>query len=320
MKYCIQHKVGHGKNAGSKAVRDVRDILSQIGYEPLNIYNRFYHYVWSILKLYLKLRRDDEVVLQWPFYFVPTGAIVKILNAKHVRLILLLHDLNSLRNEKVSVDEKFLLEFAEKIIVHTDAMKRILVKEGVFEKKIVVLTSFDYLTEDSIPTREYSESIVFAGNLAKSEFLNHIPLNSFGLIFNCYGLPKGVIPPYLVYKGAFTPENVSIIEGSWGLVWDGEAIETCSGIKGEYLKINSPHKVSLYIVAGLPVIVWDQSALADYIVNNNLGITVSSIAEIKDAINKISIQRYEEMISAVRKEANKLKRGEHLKSVLQLNL
>ena len=30
--------------------------------------------------------------------------------------------------------------------------------------------------------------------------------------------------------------------GNWGLVWDGDSIDECSGQWGEYLKINNPHK------------------------------------------------------------------------------
>lgn len=317
MKYCIQHKVGHGKTAGSKAVRDVRDILIGIGYKPLNVYKKFYHYSWSILKLYLTLDCNDEVVLQWPFYFMPIRPVFWVLKKRKVQLTLLIHDLNSLRNEGNNSLENVLLEYADVVIAHTDAMKDYLKNKGVDESKISVLTSFDYLTTDKTLKRDYSNKVVFAGNLAKSEFLMKIPQDCFGLNFNCYGLPKNVIPSHLTYKGAFKPENISILEGSWGLVWDGESVETCSGVKGEYMKINSPHKVSLYIVAGLPVIIWNQSALADYIVKNNLGIAINSLSEIKYAIEQITVEQYKNMVHSVGLEAEKLKKGEHFKAIIQ---
>ena len=53
--------------------------------------------------------------------------------------------------------------------------------------------------------------------------------------------------PNCTYKGKFSPENISFIEGNWGLVWDGDQLETCHGKLGEYLRINSSHKISLYI-------------------------------------------------------------------------
>lgn len=55
----------------------------------------------------------------------------------------------------------------------------------------------------------------------------------------------------VMYKGSFKPEQIDHIHGSWGLVWDGNSIEGCEGELGNYLKINAPHKISLYIAAEL---------------------------------------------------------------------
>ena len=317
MKYVIQHRVGNGKNAGSKAIRDVTCILTGLGYNSLNIYKRFYHHWWSLFKMWYTLKKGDVVFLQWPFYYMSTSVMTFILKMKKVDLTILLHDINSLRNVKSHIkEEDTLLDYANKIIVHTNAMKNYLVSKKVEESKIFVLTSFDYITEEETPKRELSNIIVYAGNLLKSKFLRIIPVDSYGLKFNCYGLPANVIPDHLSYNGAFSPENTSILKGSWGLVWDGNSTDTCSGINGEYLRINSPHKLSLYIVSGLPLIVWEHSALADYVIKNNLGITVKSIMEISDKLNKIRKKEYKEIQDAVRKEAIELKNGNHLKQAI----
>ena len=70
---------------------------------------------------------------------------------------------------------------------------------------------------------------------------------------------------------------------------------TCSGNTGEYLKYNNPHKLSLYMASGLPVIVWKKSAIAEFVLSNNVGIAVDSIFEIKDNINKITDEQYADM-------------------------
>lgn len=317
MKYVIQHKVRSGKNAGSKAVRDVTFILTKCGYISINIYKRFYHHWWSLMKLWFTLNKEDEVLLQWPFYYMSTSVMTFILKMKKVDLTILLHDINSLRNVKGhDKEEDTLLDYANRIIVHTEAMKDYLINNKIEKSKIFILTSFDYITEEETPKRELSNIIVYAGNLLKSEFLRIIPIDSYGLKFNCYGLPANVIPDHLSYNGAFPPENTSILKGSWGLVWDGNSTDTCSGINGEYLRINSPHKLSLYIVSGLPLIVWEYSAIAGYVIKNKLGITVKSIMEIGDKINKISKNDYKEIQDAVRKEAIELKNGNHLKQAI----
>ncbi len=311
MKYIVQEIKKSGKNAGSKAVRDVIDILLSNGYQTININGRFPYL--HLIALFVRIKANDTIVLQWPFYGRSIKLFVKILVRKKIRLILLLHDINSLRKiEDSETEEKTLLSYAEKIIIHTNAMKLLMVSNGVDASKMRVLSLFDYLTNDRICKREYSSTIVYAGNLSKSIFLQKIPTDCFNVHFNCYGLPSGVIPEHLTYKGAFVPENVSVIEGSWGLVWDGDSVTTCSGNFGEYLKINSPHKTSLYIVAGLPIIIWKYAALAEYVTQNKLGITIESLEELSEAIASVSKEQYEEMLAAIDQEAKILKTGGHI--------
>ncbi len=318
MKYCIQELKRHGKNAGTKAVRDVAQILSSHGYQNVNIIGKFPFL--SLLKLYCILKQGDIVVVQWPFYGFFADWMFKVIKNKQTRLILLLHDINSVRNIKnKNLVEDNLLTYAEKVVVHSEAMKLLLERAGFDSSKMSVLTSFDYLTNDTFVRRQYSSTVVYAGNLTKSVFLQNIPKECFGVRLNCYGLPVGVIPQYLTYKGAFMPENVSIIEGSWGLVWDGDSENTCSGNYGEYLKINAPHKVSLYIVAGLPIIIWQKAALAKYVVDNNLGIAIESLNDLSVAISSVSIERYNAMVNAIEQEANVLKTGGHLLTVIYLD-
>ena len=318
MKYCIQELKRHGKNAGTKAVRDVSQILSAHGYQNVNIIGKFPFF--SLLKLFFKLKQGDVVVVQWPFYGYFADWMFKVLKKRKIRLILLLHDINSARNIKNKDEiEDNLLTYADKIIVHSDAMKLLLEGAGFESSKMSVLTSFDYLTNDEVVRRQYSSIVVYAGNLTKSVFLREIPDGCFGVRFNCYGLPAGVIPQHLTYKGAFMPENVSILEGSWGLVWDGDSVNTCSGNYGEYLKINAPHKVSLYIVAGLPIIIWEKAALAKYVIDNNLGIGIKSLNDISEVISSVNIERYNKMVEAIEREAKVLKSGGHLIEAISLN-
>ena len=316
MKYCIQEKTKLRPNAGSKAVRDVAGILKSAGYKTLNIYAKFPHF--DLWRIRLKLKKDDVIVLQWPFYRHAKHRMADLFSGKPVKLILFLHDINALRDSrKNECEEKRLLSLAETIIVHTDAMKRYLTNSGIDPQKVLVLSSFDYLTDEAVPHREQSDTLVFAGNLTKSTFLKQIPDDCFGMQFNCYGRRfDGNILNHLAYKGSFVPENVSSIEGSWGLVWDGDSIDGCRGMYGEYLKYNSPHKVSLYIVAGLPVIIWKHAALAKYVVENDLGVVIESLRELPDVLHAISREQYEKMLVAVEREASTLKAGKHLMSLL----
>ena len=61
----------------------------------------------------------------------------------------------------------------------------------------------------------------------------------------------------IVYQGEFSADELPAhLKGQFGLIWDGSSVNTCEGNFGEYLRYNNPHKISLYLACGLPVIIW----------------------------------------------------------------
>ena len=87
------------------------------------------------------------------------------------------------------------------------------------------------------------------------------------------------------------------------------------------MRYNCPHKVSMCIISERPVIIWKESAIADYIVNNNLGVAIASLEEIPDIIHKISDDKYQIMKRNVQALKLKLMRGDSLGTVLnKLNI
>lgn len=85
---------------------------------------------------------------------------------------------------------------------------------------------------------------------------------------------------------------------------------------GEYLKMNNPHKASLYLASGFPIIVWSQSALADFVRKNQCGIIVDSLFEIADCLNSIDEEDYQELIKNSKIVGEKLN-GYFLKTALE---
>ena len=120
------------------------------------------------------------------------------------------------------------------------------------------------------------------------------------------------------YKGAFLPEEIPArIEGSFGLVWEGNCLDTCDGNWGEYLRINNPNKLSMYLAAGIPIIIWSGAALAEFVTKYGLGITVDSIYDIKNAIDKVSQEEYEGMIENIRPFTNAVKNGKFFDKAIE---
>lgn len=331
MKYFIKEiKNKRHQHAGSKAVNDVNSILSSMGYMPLCWRTEFavhaVKYVSELLFYRMILSRttpDDTILLQWPDYDIKyLSRLYKVLSLRP-HLQILIHDINSLRNfgRGDRMEQEF-FSLAEKLIVHTEAMKDYCVSLGVDPNRIEILTAFDYLTQyvpsDTAVSVDEMHSVAYAGNLEKSVFLHNIGRHFFDdkITLNCYGANSEKIGRGCNYCMRFNPDDIGVLKGGWGLVWDGTSTESCVGDFGDYLRYNSPHKLSLYLAAGIPVIIWSKAALAEYITSNNLGIAIESLHDIPERIGDISAEQYKIIKRAAIQEGARLRAGEHLRNCL----
>lgn len=316
-------------NAGFKARNDCDTILEACGYELLALplpkptfWNRLLRMLY-IFRVAFSLRKAEKCFIQYPLYTYQKIPIFWHFAFKFFsgRLEILIHDIEGLRfANEIDSNLCYLLKRSDKIIVHTPRMKEI-VKNTIKlnDSHMSVLYLFDYLTtENAQPANVSGNTIVFAGNLAKSAFLSKIDQLPLSVSFNLYGVYHNSIKegPNCTYKGKFSPENISFIEGNWGLVWDGDQLETCHGKLGEYLRINSSHKISLYIAACKPVIVWKESSISNFIISNHLGIAVSSLYEIPERLADLSAEEKMEIENSVNRFSKKIKNGEMLKACI----
>ena len=81
---------------------------------------------------------------------------------------------------------------------------------------------------------------------------------------------------------------------------------------------NNPHKLSLYIAAGLPVIVWQQAAIAEFVTTHKIGIVVESLKEISDKIQSLPESEYNEMTRAVNVLQKQVVSGSFTKRCLEV--
>ena len=105
---------------------------------------------------------------------------------------------------------------------------------------------------------------------------------------------------------------IANVDGDFGFVWDGDSLDTCSGSFGEYLRWNSPHKVSFYLRAGLPIIVWKEAAVAPIIKSEGIGICISNIAELNDILQSITVEEMQKMRENVSRVSKDLSNGAFL--------
>ena len=209
-------------------------------------------------------------------------------------------------------------------IAHNDKMKARLETIGVDGAKIVSVGVMDYLRDDPLDEDSCRKRItkdgpvVLASNLAphKSVFAYHLP---DCLHIDLYGPDyTGPVNDMVQYRGVYDPvELMDVMEGSFGLVWDSTSADTCDGPFGEYMLFNNPHKIALYLASGMPVIVWDRSAMADFVKEEGCGFMVSRLSEIPDKISELSDEDYEKMRNNAMRVGKDMRKGSHIKAAVE---
>ena len=132
------------------------------------------------------------------------------------------------------------------------------------------------------------------------------------------GVFKDINNEKMLYKGVFNPEELpNKLEGNLGLVWDGNYDESDEYVTFKfYTKYNNPHKLSCYIAAGLPVIVWNKSAIADFVRKYNIGYEISNLYE----INNLDFSDYEKKKENVKDLTKKVRNGYFTRKIMKVVL
>lgn len=324
-------------NALSKAPRDVIKIAQTSGFIPKeikvkvtpdkNIFEKIhkqlkYTYVWQ--RLYKSFNNNDVLMIQYPSYhyqFNKYRILAKLRQKKNVKVIFVIHDIDQLRTGSEDRTLKKMLLVADKIILHNKRMIDYIEKMGVDSDRLVNLQIFDYLLSNyqEVKPSVFDKSVTIAGNLDATKARYIKDLKKLNVRFNLYG--SGYKPSNssnIIYHGTLAPNDVpfSLNEG-FGLVWDGESIESCTGLVGNYLRYNNPHKLSLYIASKLPVIIWSEAAEADFVKKYDIGYTVNSLTEIPQLLNELDEEKYNQMVNNVVKIGKKITKGEFMQIALE---
>lgn len=337
-KYQIYENGRENNNAGSKATKDANMIGEQLGYSTLMLTERTIRsgfngkaqrqlgYTLDWLSIYRSIENGSIVFLQNPFrqrQIVRNRVLCLLKEKKNVKYISLVHDVEELRgilDADYCHDEfQFMLDHSDIFIVHNQVMKDYFIHKGIENDRIVVLEIFDYLQTYEPHLPRFSTSVVIAGNLdpVKSKYISQLSKlhdTHFELFGSNYSCEKA---PNVHYNGAVSAEKLpKHLSNGFGLVWDGDRIETCCGNTGEYLKYNDPHKLSLYLSSGLPVIIWKRAAEAAMIEDYGLGICIDSLYELEKILTGISAEEYAHFAHAVSCIAPRLCNGSFLRRAI----
>ncbi len=340
-RYVIREQVGMAMTAADKAHADTEYFLRGRGFRCLTVrlydlnkqrftdkIRRHFTYLIDWVQIYQTVKPHSLLLIQYPLKLnapFKEWFIQRLRKQKSVKTVFLIHDLEALRGLQGqgydAEEEHHLDELSDAIICHNEIMRTLLIHKGIAPNKLFSLDLFDYkttgLTEERKPT---IGSVIVAGNLDPQKSVYVYNLHTIPDVrFDLYGVRYQQDEPHdnIHYHGAFNPEELpSVMEGAFGLVWDGTSVDTCEGNTGNYLRYNNPHKLSLYLASGIPVIVWKHAAVSDLVQRFGVGLCVSSLRELPNVLQNLSARDLQKMIHNAAWLSEKITSGAFLNRVM----
>lgn len=333
--------------AASKPISDTIETLGNIGCQNMgeidslpNVFGNRVISPHTLRTYFMHVKNGDIIFVQYPLY-ISYPAFWQVIHylrvTKKCKLTFIIHDINSLRIDpavgmggmghtndatRSLKNELRILKFASEILVPTNAMRDFLRNTNKLSANITVFGLYEHLSSSKeMPVFKKKKTMIFAGNLNKAEFLTKLNQSEFH--YEIYGNKPSTfsLPLNLDYRGSYPSEELaSHFSGGFGLVWDGSSIEGISGVMGNYLRYNSPFKASMFLASGVPVVVWKQAAIADFVERNNLGLIVNSLKEAEVAIQGLSDAKYNDLVTNVRSFGLKLRKGVQFTDAVQHTL
>lgn len=159
-----------------------------------------------------------------------------------------------------------------------------------------MLEVFDYRSSVPAPTQQFARKLHYAGSLApeKAPFLQSW---SPALNLTVYGNPNQTLrnqQAFAIHPPVHGDILPGIMQDGFGLVWDGD-IQPADNEFGRYTRMNNPHKFSLYMAAGLPVIVWSEMAIATVVQRHQLGYVINSLTDLPALLNTVTAASYRKL-------------------------
>ncbi|RRC98732.1 galactofuranosyltransferase [Prevotella sp. OH937_COT-195] len=320
-------------SAGNKAKGDYEDILAQTGAHNLGLRRTyckeriaaFFTDLAGIVTYALSVRKGDVVFLQYPTkkYF---SFMCRVARWRGANTMAFVHDLGAFRRKRLTVKQEICrLSNSDYIIAANDTMAEWLKEHGL-ERPCHGMGLHDYLSNSETtdkPTTFPPHKIVYAGSIAERKNMFLVKLS--GCIKHCeihvYGRNHiAELKParnLILHEPMESDDFISTATGDFGLVWDGDSLTACTGDFGEYLRINTPHKASFYLRAGMPLIVWSRSAIANIVEREGIGITTDRIDDIEDRIKNITEDEMRKMRDNVKRVSHNLAGGMSMRKAVE---
>ncbi|RUT64413.1 hypothetical protein CKG00_14550 (plasmid) [Morganella morganii] len=329
--------VCYDQNSGLIANRDMSFFSSQAGVSPLSYTFDNTDNVSDVItrekinSLCAPVSAGDTVIVQYPTWMnrdFEALFIAELLAMPGVKVALVLWDvliwLWDDRDRDFTQDEEFLLmNQCDLIFSPNEKMSARLKEDGGVKTPLISLGLWDYQIEGPVnPDKKYRREVTFIGNLRKTDFSSYDGKTIITLIGDPAGLTETEKAKENLNAIGTSNNNMllGMLNGGFGLMSyqnkNNVAEKRFFHGAERYGHYNNPLKLSLYLAAGIPVIVDSHSPHAELIKRDNLGLVINDINDIDELLDNLTEQDYNVMVKNVSHYSAKLRDGFFTKNAL----
>lgn len=294
--------------------KNVAHSAKQLGFQELNITgypnisnnaDRRHHIREAVLGV---VQPGDLVVVQFPMWThlnFQSEFFDTIKGIESVRMVALIHDIPTWMftkgEEEYDRENDFWLNQLKKfdlLIVANEKGAHKLQEDGV-NVPMIQMQFWDYFYAGPRKEKQFKKKLYYVGgrDIIDTTYRAATPLYIYDRQVEKKVLESGSIT-WLGRRPS--DEIVSVLDGGFGVVVTENLVEKSNMNFVYYNQFNNPTKLSMYLAAGLPVIVSSKTYHARLVKEYGIGLVVDDLNEIDTIFSSMTDQDYQKMIDNVR--------------------
>ncbi|GAK31173.1 beta-1,6-galactofuranosyltransferase [Weissella oryzae SG25] len=254
------------------------------------------------------IQPDDLVVVQYPLWTnmnFQAEFIDYLKRIQDIKIVGLLHDVPTWmftdEHDNYDRENDFWLGQLRRfdlLLVANEKVGAKLQEDGV-HVPMIAMHIWDYFYDGQLLEKTYRKQLYYVAgrNIINFDYVASTPINFYGREVS-EDVKKN---PSVNYLGRLPSDMiVANLTGGFGLVVSDNIKEKSNMNFVYYNQFNNPTKLSLYIAAGLPVIIASKTAHAEWIKKAGIGLVVDDLNEIDQVLAQVSPADYDAMLQAIK--------------------
>lgn len=310
--------------------RNVSEVAKQLGFQELNINgypninnqaDRRQHIQEAVLGV---IQPRDLVVVQFPMWMhlnFQAEFFDNIKKIEGVRMVALIHDIPTWMftkgEEEYNRENDFWLKQLKKfdlLIVANEKGGHKLQEDGV-DVPMIPMQFWDYLYSGPVKEKKFQKKLYYVGGreIIDTDYRASTPL----YIYDKYVENKVLECGSITWLGRKPSDDiVSSLDGGFGVVVSENLKEKTNINFVYYNQFNNPTKLSMYLAAGLPVIVSSKTYHASLIEKYELGLVVDDLNDIDNLLSSMTTKDYQKILDNVNRWKKAVSEGFFIKRAL----